>query len=330
MLILGNMLCKEFLQNHEHTDILHCVSLDEIPNKLYVPEGDASKETVGNLYEDVKEELQHLLKSGEPFETVRMSVKNDATVWKLRRNVSGEVEIYVFHEQSAETNELLQHLKANSDLTSEIFVYNCLSDCRDVSELILYLTDMDTEVQDLWNAREKQIMELAYILCKKDPIIEMNYIGHSAYDYPSYKDNNGKIWLDINYGSAHGEIDLYSSSSNDLEGEPNNPIDNVYPDTEIKFGKIFRENPRKLDYMLLSRYKRDCDYFLSCGNGYEGHLYFHTVEKQIAEMKKLYNSFSEDEKPQWLTMVQIDKYHEDMKAKLIEVENKKREAACNE
>ena len=59
---------------------------------------------------------------------------------------------------------------------------------------------------------------------------------------------------------------------------------------------------------MLGSLQSDCEYFLNNGNGYEGHLWAGTVEKQIEEMKKRWNAFAEDEKPEWLTMDQICEY----------------------
>lgn len=142
----------------------------------------------------------------------------------------------------------------------------------------------------------------------------MKYIGFSEYDYPAYEDQNGKIWLDTNYGNANGIINLYSSS-NGLEGEPCSLISS---DIEVEYETKYQRVPREFDYMMLSRYKSDCDYFLGYGNGYEGHLYYHSVNKQIEEMKELYNNFSNEEKPEWLTMEQIEDYEKQMIKKLKE------------
>lgn len=65
-------------------------------------------------------------------------------------------------------------------------------------------------------------------------------------------------------------------------------------------------------YSMLGRLKSDCDYFLGNGKGYEPHLWAGTVEKQIEEMRKRWNEFEEDEKPEWLTMEQIDEYEKNM------------------
>ena len=68
-------------------------------------------------------------------------------------------------------------------------------------------------------------------------------------------------------------------------------------------------------YMMLSRMQCDCNYFLGNGDGYEPRLWAGNVEDQIKYMKDLWNSFDEDEKPEWLSMEDIEKYEKDMLAK---------------
>lgn len=79
----------------------------------------------------------------------------------------------------------------------------------------------------------------------------------------------------------------------------------------IKGKKEMREDDR-FNYMMLGRLKQDCDYFLGHGDGYEKHLWAGNVEDQIAKMKELYNKVPE--KPEWLSLEDIDKYKKDMLA----------------
>lgn len=73
-----------------------------------------------------------------------------------------------------------------------------------------------------------------------------------------------------------------------------------------------KENIRKSDYMMLDRLRTDCEYFLGNGNGYLGHLYYKDVDKHIEEMKKIYESFSDEEKPEWISLEDIDNYKQKM------------------
>lgn len=66
------------------------------------------------------------------------------------------------------------------------------------------------------------------------------------------------------------------------------------------------------NYMMLSRLQMDCKYYLGYGNRNIKHLWGDTVEEHIAYMKELYNGFSEDEKPEWITLDDIENYEQEM------------------
>jgi len=71
------------------------------------------------------------------------------------------------------------------------------------------------------------------------------------------------------------------------------------------------------DYRFLDRMRQDLDYVLNESNpgygldGAEKHLYMSSFEKQIKEMKKLWNRL--DEKPEWLTKRDIADYEKRIK-----------------
>ena len=142
--------------------------------------------------------------------------------------------------------------------------------------------------------------------------MKVKYIGFGGgyMEYPCYEDENGKIYFDMNDG--RGKLNLCTgayrhSEDGDICGEPNKEV------TEpVECDEPFVRHPRERDYMMLSRLQMDCNYFLGNGNGYEGHLYYKTVEEHCDEMEKLYNSFTDDDKPEWLTMEQIKEYREKM------------------
>ena len=65
-------------------------------------------------------------------------------------------------------------------------------------------------------------------------------------------------------------------------------------------------------YQMLSRLQMDCDYFLGNGNRADKHLWAGNVPDHIKIMRALYNSFSDDEKPEWISMEDIDNYEKEM------------------
>lgn len=66
------------------------------------------------------------------------------------------------------------------------------------------------------------------------------------------------------------------------------------------------------NYQMLGRLQSDCEYYLGFGNRCKEHLYYKDEQEHIDKMKELYNSFPNDEKPEWLTYEQILAYEKSM------------------
>lgn len=64
--------------------------------------------------------------------------------------------------------------------------------------------------------------------------------------------------------------------------------------------------------MLLDRMRLDCEYYLGDGDRESKYLWEGDESEQIELMKKLWDSFPEDGKPEWLTMEKILSYEERM------------------
>lgn len=65
-------------------------------------------------------------------------------------------------------------------------------------------------------------------------------------------------------------------------------------------------------YMLLDRLRQDCGYYLDGGNRNSKYLWGGSVPAHLDAMRRLYESFPEGSRPEWLTMAQIDDYAERM------------------
>lgn len=66
-------------------------------------------------------------------------------------------------------------------------------------------------------------------------------------------------------------------------------------------------------YRMLGRFQSDCEYYLGFGSRDADHCLWAKDEKQHVEnMKALYNSFDENDKPEWLTWEQILDYEKQM------------------
>ncbi|MGF7010664.1 hypothetical protein M2146_001188 [Lachnospiraceae bacterium PF1-22] len=143
----------------------------------------------------------------------------------------------------------------------------------------------------------------------------LDYICDDFWALPVYKDQNNRFWKDIELGESKTP-DLYSVSNNDFDGEPNCPIQTPFT---IRTPKP--PSDKSFQYQMLSRLQSDCEYFLGYGNYSEKRLWASNVKNQIKEMKKLWNGFEKHEKPEWLTMEQINQYEKDMLIALREKEN---------
>ena len=149
-----------------------------------------------------------------------------------------------------------------------------------------------------------------------EPLI-VEYVGFGGFiEVPCYIDQNGFYYFDENNG--RNGLDLYTGAwrnedSGEICGEPDRHV--MRP---IICDNPFVRSAHEFDYMMLARWRMDCEYFLGCGNGYEGHLYHGTVEKICDAMEEKWKSLPDNEKPEWLTIEQILEYREKMLAKRAE------------
>ena len=143
--------------------------------------------------------------------------------------------------------------------------------------------------------------------------LQLTRVGEDSWSRPVYKDENGNYYKDVNILPL-GEtpkVLCISCPRKDFEGEPDYDVTdfvivNPADDKEV------RERKLRSKYMLLGRLKTDCDYFLGYGNKCEKHLWAGNVTDQIAKMKKLWQEFPDDLKPEWLTWEQILDYERRM------------------
>lgn len=156
---------------------------------------------------------------------------------------------------------------------------------------------------------------------------DFEYIGRDDWGRHIIKSKKtGTYFGDINLTRAGKDRDLsraswYTYSGNDpYEGEPEASMRDDITVNIVNPEKIPTDYQRE-DYELLSRLEQDCKYFLGNGDGYEGHLWAGSVDKQIAKMRELYDKL--EEKPEWLTSEDIDRYEEEMKNYEAGSKNKK-------
>ncbi len=136
----------------------------------------------------------------------------------------------------------------------------------------------------------------------------MEYVGVDNWERPVYKcTENGSLWKDITLGSEKPE--LYSCG-NEFDGEPSSPIKSNL-DVTFKTKKP-DESPYRFNYMMLAKMQSDCDYYLVWGNRNNSRLWDGSVLSHISEMKRIYDSFPCDQKPEWLSLDGILEYEKKM------------------
>jgi hypothetical protein len=85
------------------------------------------------------------------------------------------------------------------------------------------------------------------------------------------------------------------------------------PKGEIKMtNQEILKSSESFRYQLLSRLQSDCNYYLGNGNRHKKHLWAEDETEQIITMKQLWNSFSSEDKPEWLTWEDILNYENKM------------------
>lgn len=138
----------------------------------------------------------------------------------------------------------------------------------------------------------------------------LEYTGMRSFsDNKIYKDQEG----------IYFEIDDFKDIiyiGKDPDNDPWGSIKDIpkYKDLEVitTGDEDLPTEAERRDYMMLGRLQMDCDYYLGYGNRFTGHLWAKNEVKQIEEMKKIYNRFTDDKKPEWLTMENILEYESQM------------------
>lgn len=137
---------------------------------------------------------------------------------------------------------------------------------------------------------------------------QFNYIVDLMYDYC----DEHNIWIDTIYDDSDednkNEIDLDEALG--LK-ENNNLSDNNHINEDFDMDKFIEEHDDSFKYQLLDRMKGDCEYYIANReNDENNHLWGKNAKDHIEYMKKIYNSF--DEKPEWLTMQDIENFEKRM------------------
>lgn len=131
------------------------------------------------------------------------------------------------------------------------------------------------------------------------------------------RDAAKKFKNDFDVASPQETANMFGKSVND-NGKIYKPtIKEEFNQSEIDF--IFSSKDEKYPYMMLSRLKSDCDYYLGAGNKADKHLWALNPKDQIAYMRAIYDRL--DPKPEWITMDEINEYEKNMLEEYLEYDS---------
>lgn len=234
--------------------------------------------------------------------------KEDKFVQKGSRYVM-KAAIIDLNRKDSKTESKINDIIANKGILNEIKTFND----KTIRDSFLNMC----ELEQISIRNQIQVLQECRRLIGKEPLTESedkeytNRNIRTAIKKVLDKDHN--IFTD---DSIYDVVEVLTGIS-DIDKMPENLLDQIRNVVEKdRYRKVKKEdkNDRKeFNYMLLDRLRDDCEYFLNYGNGYEPNLWAGDIDSQISKMKKLYNSFADDEKPEWITIEDINNYEKKMK-----------------
>lgn len=234
--------------------------------------------------------------------------KEDKFVQKGSRYVM-KAAIIDLNRKDSKTESKINDIIANKGILNEIKTFND----KTIRDSFLNMC----ELEQISIRNQIQVLQECRRLTGKEPLTESedkeytNRNIRTAIKKVLDKDHN--IFTD---DSIYDVVEVLTGIS-DIDKMPKellNRIRNIVEKDHYRKVKKEDKNDRKeFNYMLLDRLRDDCEYFLNYGNGYEPNLWAGDIDSQISKMKKLYNSFADDEKPEWITIEDINNYEKKMK-----------------
>lgn len=135
--------------------------------------------------------------------------------------------------------------------------------------------------------------------------LELTRVGEHRMEGGLYKDKNGNYYVDCHDEPKDSGVSVVYrlSPKNEIDGEPDKMIE-----CEVKILNPLSEHEKrmkafKFDYMMLDRMRVDCEYYKSAEHFNNSHA--STIRETIEEMKRIWNKFPKDLKPNWITYEQI-------------------------
>lgn len=234
--------------------------------------------------------------------------KEDKFVQKGSRYVM-KAAIIDLNRKDSKTESKINDIIANKGILNEIKTFND----KTIRDSFLNMC----ELEQISIRNQIQVLQECRRLIGKEPLTESNDDNYTNQDIrkavKKVLDKDRNVFTD---DSIYDVVEVLTGIS-DIDKMPKNLLDQirnvVEKDRHRKVKKEDKNDRKEFNYMLLDRLRDDCEYFLNYGNGYEPNLWAGDIDSQISKMKKLYNSFADDEKPEWITIEDINNYEKKMK-----------------
>lgn len=234
--------------------------------------------------------------------------KEDKFVQKGSRYVM-KAAIIDLNRKDSKTESKINDIIANKGILNEIKTFND----KTIRDSFLNMC----ELEQISIRNQIQVLQECRRLTGKEPLTESNDDNYTNQDIrkaiKKVLDKDRNVFTDDSIYDV-AEVLTGISDIDKMPKELLNRIRNIVEKDRYRKVKKEDKNDRKeFNYMLLDRLRDDCEYFLNYGNGYEPNLWAGDIDSQISKMKKLYNSFADDEKPEWITIEDINNYEKKMK-----------------
>ena len=238
--------------------------------------------------------------------------KEDKFVQKGSRYVM-KAAIIDLNRKDSKTESKINDIIANKGILNEIKTFND----KTIRDSFLNMC----ELEQISIRNQIQVLQECRRLIGKEPLTESNDDNYTNQDIrkavKKVLDKDRNVFTD---DSIYDVAQVLTGIS-DIDKMPENLLDQIrnvvekdrQRKTKRRVKKEDKNDRKEFNYMLLDRLRDDCEYFLNYGNGYEPNLWAGDIDSQISEMKKLYNSFADDEKPEWITIEDINNYEKKMK-----------------
>ena len=161
--------------------------------------------------------------------------------------------------------------------------------------LVVSLDDIDKNTLSDW--KKEEFTEIVSDLKKIGIKLEIDS-GHLVLGY-----DKGKEGI-INWDDYPIRVLEEKVKNVDIKGAGN-------VEQEMNKAEILNQD-KEFKYQLLDRMRSDCEYYLGYGNEDAKCLWAGNEKEQIETMRAIYNSFSQNEKPEWITLEQIDGFEKEM------------------